>query len=396
MIGTSAVADASARPTSSSGSSSATPPRHAALDGLRGIAILMVLVMHCYVIVPTPEGVAMHDGLKRACSLFFSGVDLFFVLSGFLIGGILLDHRDAPNLLSGFFARRFFRIAPLYALLLVTYFFARELPGLGAMSGGAYFDSPVPLWSYFTMLQNISMSSAGHVGNYWLSPTWSLGIEEQFYLLMPFAVRQLTRRTLIYACLLAFVACPMLRLSALLFAGNSVAATFLLPMRADSLLAGVLCAATLRDPAVCAFLRRHRPLFGASLVGLVLFLGVLSSRGLSAGSPLMVSVGYSLVTTFCAGVVLWPLLFPAGAFATALGAAPLRAVGGISYFIYLFHTPILFGVHWALRQQPPLHHDLAGIAITLLALGATFLLGALSWKCLETPLLRIGRRFTYA
>ncbi|MEY4940914.1 MAG: Acyltransferase family [Verrucomicrobiota bacterium] len=77
-----------------------TPPsRFAAWAGLRGLAVLLVIVMHCHVATPTLEGSMLHDGLKRVFCLSFCGVDLFVFLSGLLIGGILLDYLDSPRLL---------------------------------------------------------------------------------------------------------------------------------------------------------------------------------------------------------------------------------------------------------------------------------------------------------
>lgn len=367
-----------------------------ALDGLRGLAILMVLVMHCFVIVPTPPGIAALDLLKVACSLFFTGVDLFFVLSGFLIGGILLDHQRAPRLLSAFFARRGFRILPLYALLLLSFVCCREIAPLVALNRGAYFESPVPVWSYFAMVQNIAMGWVGNVGNYWLSPTWSLGIEEQFYLLMPLLARRFGTRGFVYAAVLAFVLCPLLRVAALLFSGNTVAATFLLPMRADALFAGVLCAVIVRQESAVQLLRRHRSLLGAALLVLAAFLAVLTTRSLSAGAPLMISVGYTVAAVFFAGTVLWVVLFPDSLAARLCRFGPLCALGVVSYFVYLAHTPVFFVTHWLARGQPPNHLDWTGAAFTVLALGLTAALAALSWRWLETPLLRLGRRFTYS
>ena len=366
-----------------------------ALDGLRGLAIVMVLVMHCYVIVPTPEGLAVHDALKRSFALFFAGVDLFFVLSGFLIGGILLDHQHKPRLIPTFFVRRGLRILPLYGLLLASFLICRQIPSLAALSGGDYFISPVPTWTYFAMVHNIAMSAAQHVGNYWLSPTWSLGIEEQFYLLMPFVVRRFGSRGLAYIAVWAVVICPALRVATLLTSGNSVAATFLLPMRADALLAGVLCAVAVRDETAVGFLRRHRTLLGGLLASLALFLVVLTTRGLSSGSPLMVTVGYTVAAAFFAGLLLWVLLFPQGIVAQFFRLRPLCAIGVVSYFIYLFHTPVFFATHWLMRNLPPLHHDWTGGAITLLALGLTGVLSIISWRWLESPLLRLGRRYSY-
>src|SRR6185295_8307820 len=98
---------------------------------------------------------AFHAVLKRVFCLSYCGVDLFFVLSGFLIGGVLLDYRDSTRLLPVFYLRRFLRIIPLYAVLLVSFFACRKIPSLAAVTQGWYFKSVVPLWPYFFMLQNV-------------------------------------------------------------------------------------------------------------------------------------------------------------------------------------------------------------------------------------------------
>src|SRR5262249_44795416 len=152
-----------------------------------------------------------HQCLQRAGSLFFSGVDLFFVLSGFLIGGIVLDHRDSASLLPAFYARRFFRIIPLYALLLVSFFVCRELPGLSQTNRGLYFTSTVPEWSYLCFTQNIAMAVKRDIGPYWLGVTWSLAVEEQFYLLAPLALLRLTTRQIVIGCVALIVASPIVR-----------------------------------------------------------------------------------------------------------------------------------------------------------------------------------------
>ena len=105
-------------------------------------------------------------------------MDLFFVLSGFLIGGILLDTRDSPNYFRTFYARRFFRIVPLYVAVLCI--------ALAANHGKI--DEQIPTVTYFLFLQNFWMALHGTFG-YLLSPTWSLAVEEQFYLTLPGIVR---------------------------------------------------------------------------------------------------------------------------------------------------------------------------------------------------------------
>src|SRR6185295_3425867 len=129
--------------------------------------------------------------------------------------------RDSPQLLPTFFARRFFRIIPLYALLLVTFFACREIASLRAINRYTFFDSPVPLWPYFVMLQNVAMAWTRAIGAFWIGPTWSLGVEEQFYLFMPLVVRHLSRPALVRFCLAALVICPLLRVAAVMSADNT-------------------------------------------------------------------------------------------------------------------------------------------------------------------------------
>src|SRR5271155_4280107 len=141
------------------------------LDGLRGIAILMVLVYH-------------YTGWRWG----WTGVDLFFVLSGFLIGGILMDAKSATNYYSVFYTRRFYRIVPLYAvtvcmlpLLLATHY---EWFTVG---------NKIPWYAYATFTQNFWMVKLEKLGTMALAVTWSLAIEEQFYLTLPIIVRNVSR-----------------------------------------------------------------------------------------------------------------------------------------------------------------------------------------------------------
>src|SRR6266478_10141513 len=115
------------------------------LDGIRGIAIGMVLIAHCFEVVSRPG-----SGLAYALvplRLDWTGVDLFFVLSGFLIGGILLDARESSNYFRVFYTRRFFRIVPIYAVLLVSAGFIRHLADAGIIRGfNEIFVGRLPWW----------------------------------------------------------------------------------------------------------------------------------------------------------------------------------------------------------------------------------------------------------
>ena len=368
--------------------------RVAALDGLRGIAVLLVVVMHYYSVVPTPPDAAVHDFLRRASSLFFCGVDLFFVLSGYFIGGILLDHRESPRLLRAFYLRRFLRIVPVYLLLLACVGLGRNSEGLRAIYRGAFFASGVPEWSYLTFTQNIAMAWKHEMGPHWLSVTWSLAIEEQFYLIFPLVVLWLNRRHLLIACVAMIALTPVWRVIALQFS-NPFAAVFLLPMRTDGLLCGVLCAAMARHPAACAVFDAHRKLIALATAVFTLAIFMFSLRGFGAGSWPVASFGYTILAAYFDTIVLLVVTRPTSPLALALSARPLAWIGVTSYFIYLFHRPVWYVLHWLFFQTAPMHFTWSGGAVTCLSLVVTLLAAAISWSCLEAPLLRIGRRFSY-
>src|SRR6266481_2099118 len=128
------------------------------LDGLRGVAILLVLLFH-YISLegPTKTG-SWSSFLQRIVIMGWSGVDLFFVLSGFLIGGILVDARNSPSYFKTFYARRFFRIIPIYYLWILTYVVLVGVAGsfLRAHSNSGVIMAPgMPTYAHFLFLQNM-------------------------------------------------------------------------------------------------------------------------------------------------------------------------------------------------------------------------------------------------
>jgi peptidoglycan/LPS O-acetylase OafA/YrhL len=175
------------------------PARIPELDGLRGLAILLVILCH-YVGNSNhlPLGFWRHLALS-AFSADWSGVDLFFVLSGFLIGGILLDARNSPQYFRAFYMRRVFRILPIYYLwtLLFAFLVIAALvffPGRFPVSSADLLQ--VPLHLLFWQNMHYSLSPFQWI---WFGVTWSLAVEEQFYLVAPPLIRFLSLRALIYA-----------------------------------------------------------------------------------------------------------------------------------------------------------------------------------------------------
>src|ERR1044072_3335666 len=210
------------------------------LDALRGIAILLVIAWHY---LANAEGVSPGSTLAYAQAVFrltWSGLDLFFVLSGFLIGGILLDNRTATNYFRVFYVRRFYRILPLYAVVLAAFYLLPLGPWLK--------DRAAPWWGYATLTQNFWMAQTGRFSPNFLNVTWSLAIEEQFYLTLPLIIRLTPPRRLPQIALACAVTAPLLRTALYLWHPyGAVAAYVLMPCRMDALMLGVFGAWFVRN-----------------------------------------------------------------------------------------------------------------------------------------------------
>ena len=323
------------------------------LDGLRALAILMVFAHHAY-----------------AVPLLWSGVDLFFILSGFLITNILL--RDSGRmgfgkLLGHFYLRRAQRILPAYvlALALIALFTAEDWRRL---------------WPYYAFfLQNLPY--AFHLlGFSPLIPFWSLAVEQHFYLVWPFLVFFLPRRWLGPGMLAILLGLPVLRALCTPLFSTSEPIYALTPFRIDTMAAGALAA---------LWLPRCNPRRALRWAQIAMLFGVVAYALLAlhpwfrrnANTPQFNSLAYSLNIVILGGLFVWTLVAPATNWVIRLLAiAPLRGLGRISYAFYLFHLLVLlrFSRYFSPRLAPP--------AAFLL----TVALATLSWKLLEQPILKLG------
>jgi peptidoglycan/LPS O-acetylase OafA/YrhL len=165
------------------------------LDGLRGIAIFLVILCHYVSDATFSPRHSLATRIGGVLGLGTVGVDLFFILSGFLIGGILLNSRESPNYYPTFYLRRFFRIIPIYYSWLLLFGLLRIIAVHMGGSAAEEFRTITPYWAYFIFIQNYFTGST-FVQAMWLIPLWSLAVEEQFYLLAPPLVRMLSRERL--------------------------------------------------------------------------------------------------------------------------------------------------------------------------------------------------------
>jgi peptidoglycan/LPS O-acetylase OafA/YrhL len=324
------------------------PNRMPQLDGLRAVAVGCVMLAHF-----KPDSfISLYVPLDL-------GVELFFVLSGFLITGILLRGTPTPGFILSFYIRRALRLFPLYYLVL----------------GGLLIASHEvrAAWVYyafyginFWVAENQRWGVATHF--------WSLAVEEQFYLIWPFCVLLLPRRTLLLFCIALIVAAPVFRLAMIVIWDNPLAG-LLLPGCIDQLACGALLALT-RFPQLSV---RQ------------VFIGAISAAAAT-------TCGWPAVDGVVAGTTRWSLALPffyilvgaaargvSGPVGQALSHPVIRYLGRISYGIYVLHFIVLGAIMPYLSKVNPY---LGGVIFGLI----TVALSAVSWHFYETPINRARGR----
>ncbi len=367
------------------------------LDGLRGLAILLVILCHN---VGNPNHAPLGFWPHRFLSAFtvgWSGVDLFFVLSGFLIGGILLDVRDTPHYFRAFYMRRIFRILPIYylwTLLFVPVVIAALVffPGrLGVVASRDLLRVPVQL----LFLQNVFIGMP-HFTWTWFVVTWSLAIEEQFYLVAPPLIRFLSLRRFVVALAATVVLAPLLRFMLFRYwAPLTYLCAFLMPCRADSLSCGMLLAVAWRNARVREFIRSHAALLQRVLFVLFLGVGGLLWWLVHPINVVTVTIGYSWLAFFYSALLLTVVSQSDGWLAAIMRWRFLGWLGGISYCVYLLHDAFNFFAHGILFHADPQLYSLGHLAVTIFALLLTLAVASVSWRSLEKPLIRRGHTYSY-
>jgi peptidoglycan/LPS O-acetylase OafA/YrhL len=380
--------------------------RVAELDGLCGAAILSVFIWHSFYFFPaTDHNPSSH--LHRLYILFesciamcWSGVDLFFILSGFLIGGILLDAKGAPNYFKTFYARRFYRIFPLYYAWLVCYILlvslVRAYPG-GHLSAG---DEPGfrTILAHFFYIQNMGFNDYAGISSAWLKTTWSLAVEEQFYLIAPLVIWFLPRRTLPTFFGVVVIVAPFLRLWARYhwFVATTIDPAFtLMPCRADTLAIGILAAHVWRSESFRDHLGNRFRLFYALWATLLAGVIALAVWSPDPHSIPMITVGYGWLAMFFAQTLLLALAKPGGAIAALTRTKELGALGRISYCIYVTNQAM---AHFTANLIPSLVVNslaLRTILVPTVSAILTFCLATVSWNFFEKGFIARGHAYSY-
>ncbi len=363
-----------------------------ALDGLRGLAVLLVLACHSAVVT----GSIFQTTLNLVFGAGWVGVDLFFVLSGFLITGILYASRDSPVYYKSFFARRFLRIFPLYyVVVIITILLKRSafhLPDVASLLFFYYNWQAVLLGHHLPAVNSL----------------WSLAVEEQFYLVWPAIVLHSSKRALMWLCAAGMVLALPLRLIILVHSNRFQSAYYITPCRMDALLLGASLALCHTDQKIWKrLLRLATPVAMSASVGL---LGIVAWTGHFFSSITfsdLETYRHSSIAVAGPGCTLLAILFGAvlvkctgqGLVFRVFAWQPLRRVGKYSYGMYMLHWVILIGLKRAVLGWMALHLSAAGamsISVLFFALLVAFTYGAafVSYQGFERHFLEFKRRFS--
>ena len=353
------------------------------LDCLRAFGIVSVVLGHFRLPGKWPNAMHLID-------LFgWIAMDSFFVLSGFLITGILLDSRSSPDYYRTFYIRRTLRIFPLYYVVIITATCLMLFRG-----GGRDFSSFVaswgtPLW-FFVYLGSVRIVATGSFAPGPFAPLWSLQIEEQFYLLFPLVVRRLRPETLVRLLWALVFLSPLLRL-ALYWAmpGNVALQSGLLPCRMEGLALGALIAIRFRA-GPWRIVKWRLTCLTAVVLGTTCVCGALNGY-IWATSGFNRTFGVLLSSFGCACLLLWLITFRGTLWTGWLRVSPITFVAKISYGIYLLHMPALLTV---VKLADTYRWRFYHLTIFPAAIGLTAVLSVTSWYLLEQPLYRLRDRWT--
>lgn len=353
------------------------------LDGFRALAVWLVMLDHMVDGWPLPE--AAHAWMPalmwQVISHGWLGVDLFFILSGFLITGILIDARGQPNYFRNFYMRRVLRILPLFYVCVAIMYLCY---------GGPYFLLSLLFLANFAPAFGVSTPHGPGV-------FWSLAIEEHFYFGWPIATRYMSRGVLLGTAIAIIVASPLLRYWAMASGFKFVGVYQYSFYRFDGLALGACLAIWARSPY---FNRRGAWMLIAALcatIGIVTAItipyGVFGS-----GSPMGVALRSTQAQFFFASCIVFALAYRGGLLTSPLRWGFALVSARLSYCLYLIHLSVgdlyytvlkSLGIHDLERWGPVGALGIRSVAI----ISTSFLLAAISQKYLEAPFMRLRRFF---
>lgn len=346
--------------------------RLSGIDGLRAVAVIAVVLFHARV---------------GGAELGWAGVELFFVISGFLITRILLELRAHPRYLQIFYARRALRILPVYYFVV----FVSAILAVGAGVSLSSLDLPFYIVYVQNYLPQIPTGMAGGIPL--TSHTWTLAVEEQFYWIWPLVILLVGPRSLRAIVIGCVIGAPIARLAMLLVTGNPYTVVATLPAQVDALGVGAALAVAERAGLTPQLGRRYATI-GIVIGAALLVVLVMTGGGLAAFADTRIwaasPINALLLSAFAAlfgGIVAFTI-FGGGRALRFLDWRPLVHIGRISYGLYIYNPLALLLASLAFtlagRAAPE-----GGVGEIVLGTALTYVLAAASWRYLETPFLRL-------
>jgi len=356
----------------------------------------MVLLLHFVGDVPPSDAVERAVGDVTKYGSY--GVELFFVLSGFLITGILYDSRNQPHYFRNFYMKRVLRIFPLYyGVLALVFFLAPLIPLLRGPTLNYLVDRQAWAWLFGV---NIYVGEHGDWSFSYLNHFWSLSVEEHFYLFWPLVVFLLARwpRVLITVGLVTLLGAMLARLAGSLMGLSWWTTYTLTPFRLDGLAFGAFLAVTARQPGGLERLARALPLVVTVAVGLLAITFGWTRLISREGLQLVLPVRAELILTLLACLLVWVLIAPArSATSRFFSSRSMVFLGTYSYGLYVYHH---FVSYYMTTNRTDLElagrlgsHGAAVALQALLGAGASLLVAYLSYELFEKRFLRLKRVF---
>ncbi|MGP0069167.1 MAG: acyltransferase family protein [Isosphaeraceae bacterium] len=351
-----------------------------ALDSLRGIAVLSVMLYH-FNHGPNDAG-GIGAMISKLFRLGGSGVDLFFVLSGFLITGILIDSKHDRHYFRNFYIRRSLRVFPLYYAMLAVC--CVVLPCLGLSINEATIGEQGWLWFYGTNLLQAWRESYVFGG---FSHFWSLAVEEHFYLLWPLIIFACSRKTGIWACLACMLLAIACRIGLVMAGGHAISAYVLTPCRMDALALGGLIAFGMRIQGEPGWLVRAAVTSLVVTCSVLMYLFIVKIDMSKMDGPVLV-LRSTLSAGFFGAILILAVNAPQATLAgRCCNIRFLRFFGKYSYGLYVFHYPLI-PLFDRLFPSEYLATCLSSVLLgrlvyTTLAISMSVLVAMLSWHAYE-------------